>query len=752
MDAGTEQRILVDGDEGGRVVAEIDHDDLDGSYEEDDGDYDEDSGGKSKDTVDAQIRDPVTGETEEEYGSYVRDDFDRDIMYGGPDDVDMSVHDEANTSDSDSAGSTDSGEAGGNEEEEDVSDGVVTSDSDDVDTDADMESDDEDSGDASNDTLMKDAIFEHYITRRQSSDPMHQIQTLTGGADPEINRYIKSLKTKHAFLKDYQYLIYQYFLSEYFTDKMLLILWMTVGSGKTLLSISCGIAGLRTKMFDKVVILSPKSIQDEFRKNLLLYCTLSNPKGTASDIIAKQYDEYMSHFHLIAYNSGIASKTFHGIRQLEKSLFIIDEAHLFTKAIMKVNLMSTDLKKSNMMNRGNAKRIYDSIKKLKHKKVLALTGTPSSKMPFEMVPLFNLAYSKDMFTTNMDDFNDYYINREDAVVEHKEELIDKLNGLIAYVPRPITSTSVRATPLITVDVEMGYEQYKQYLVDYKKELDELGPSPFMNMYGYKFGKVSSYHTKTFEDCIYWNKYLTNKDQEDRYVGGPHTVNMRHCPKLIKMFSDTLDINGTCVFYFRFTGIYGVESMGRLLDLNGYRATDPREKVYQLGPAKRYAIFSGDVSSGCRNKWKDWFNDARNVKGEYIKYLILSPSGSVGITLKNVRYLGIANVDFAYATIRQILGRCNRLGSHDDLPKSERTLVNKIYIMTKNMKYYNENKAAVQELCSREAPDVDEIAPTIERIVLADAIHDDRINEDFKNNVLIPASITEKVYKDFGKGE
>lgn len=599
---------------------------------------------------------------------------------------------------------------------------------------------------------MINKLYKHYIACRTSKKPCKAIRVLTGGADKEINKYIKSLSTKHAFLKDYQYLIYQYFLSEYFRDKMLLILWMTVGSGKTLLSISCGIAGLKTKMFDKVVILSPKSIQDEFRKNLLLYCTLSNPKNTKEEVITKLYDSYMQHFHLIAYNSGIASKNFHAIRDLEHSLFIIDEAHLFTKAIMKVNLLQTDLKKSNMLNRGNAKRIYDTIKSTKHKKVLALTGTPSSKMPFEMVPLFNLAYSKDMFTTNMDEFNEYYINNEEAIVEHKNELIFRLNGLIAYVPRPITSTSVRASPLITVDVEMGYEQYKQYLIDYKKELDELGPSPYMNMYGYKFGKISSYHTKTFEDCIYWNKYLTNKEQEDRYVGGPHTVNMKHCPKLIKMFSDTLDIDGTCVFYFRFTGIYGVQSMGRLLELNGYRATDPREKVFQIGHAKRYAVFSGDISIGCRNKWKDWFNDKRNIRGEYIKYLILSPSGSVGITLKNVRYLGIANVDFSYATIRQILGRCNRLGSHDDLPKQDRTLINKIYIMTKNMKYYKEHRYDVEELCSRTAPGVNETAPSIERIIMADAIHDDRINEDFKNNVLIPASITEKVYKDFGKGE
>lgn len=588
-----------------------------------------------------------------------------------------------------------------------------------------------------------DYVYHYFIHPRKSTLP-----SLSGAASDDINKYIQSLSLKHPFLKDYQYLIYQYFLSKYFADKQLLVLWMTVGSGKTLLSISCGIAGLKTGMFNKVIILSPKSIQDEFRKNLVLYCTLSSPEGTKEKDITAMYDKYMTCFHLIAYNSSKASRNFHEIRDLEHSLFIIDEAHLFTKAIMKVNLMKSDMTKSNLKNKGNAKRIYDSIKRLFHKKILALTGTPSSKMPFEMVPLWNLAYRIDLFTTNMEEWNNYYIDSDEAEVLHKEELIFRLNGLIAYVPRPMTATSVKASPLEMVFVEMGYDQYKQYLIDYKKELDEIGHNPFMNMYGYKFGKISSYHTKTFEDCIYWNKYLTNKDKEDRYVGGSHVVNSKHCPKIIQMYKDTVDIPGSCVFYFRFTGIYGIESMARLLELNGYHRIEPRENIFDEGEAKRFAIFSGDITMKCRNKWKDWFNDKRNSKGKYIKYLLLSPSGSVGITLKNVRYLGIGNVDFVYATIRQIMGRVNRLGSHDDLPKKDRTLINKIYIMQKNEQYFNENVAAVTELCSREAPGVEETAPTIERIILADSIHDDDINEDFKENVLIPASITEKVYDKF----
>lgn len=573
---------------------------------------------------------------------------------------------------------------------------------------------------------------------------------LSLNASAAINKFISNLSFDHAFLKNYQYLIYQYFMSEHFKDKNLLVLWMTVGSGKTLLSISCGIAGLKTGMFERVVILCPKSIQDEFRKNLLLYCSLSNPPTISKDRLMFVYKSYLKHFHLIAYNSWAANREFQKIPQLNNSLFIIDEAHLFTKAVMKTNLTKSDLKNRKLKHKGNAFRIYTTIKSLSNKKILALTGTPSSKVPFEMVPMFNLAYKKNLFTTDMSEWSNYYIDYDRAEIKHKDELIKKLDGLIAYVPRPITSTSVRATELQIVNVEMSYNQYRQYLIDYKKELDEYGDSPHTNMYGFKYGKVSSYHTKTFEDCVYWNEWLKNKNRENRLVGKVHDVNDKHCPKIIKMYEDSTRINGTCVFYFRFTSIYGIQSMTKLLERKGFKPVKAKENVFENGKRKRYAVFSGDESMQKRNRMKDMFNDKLNRYGEYIKYLILSPSGSVGITLKNVRYLGIGSVDFVYATIRQILGRCNRLDSHVDLPERDRTLVNKLYLMTKNEKYFRENKLQVLELCTRKAPGINEQCPTIEKIIYADALYDDQINEDFKNKVLIPASITEKVYKDFNK--
>lgn len=584
------------------------------------------------------------------------------------------------------------------------------------------------------------------------------IKMLCLNASKEINEYIESLNINHKFLKDYQYLIYQYFLSKYFKNKQLLLLWLSVGKGKTLLSISCGIAGLQSKMFDKIIILSPKSIQDEFKKNLKLYCKLLYPSDESN--MKKEYKNYKEFFYLVAYNSWKSYENLMNIKKLENSLFIIDEAHLFMKSIIKVQLLPNE-SISNTKNTeatptrefpqkgkeyvGNAKKIYDKIKSLKSKKILALTGTPSAKTPFETIPMFNLAYKHNLFSENYIEFNEKYIDKNTGTIKHKEDLIKKLDGLIAYVPN-INNNSVKVSNLNIVYIEMSELQYKQYIIDYEKELNESGFSNKKNIYGILFGAISSFHAKTFEDCIYYNSNLKNKDKEDRYKG-KIIIDSIHTPKIIRMYNDSQKINGTCVFYFRFTRMYGIGAMEECLNMKGYKKLKLNEDPF-ISPSKRYVIFSGDINMRTRNKWKDYFNDKRNMYGKYIKYLLLSPSGSVGITLKNVRYLGIGSVSFNFSEVKQILGRVNRLNSHEDLPQKDKTLSNNIYIMRKNMRYFRDNEKYIKMISSRTAPGSSEICPTIEEIIYRDSIEDDKINEDFKNNVLIKASITETVFKKF----
>ena len=237
---------------------------------------------------------------------------------------------------------------------------------------------------------------------------------MINNASKEINDYIRSVNTKHKFLTDYQTIILNYFNSKLFKDKNLLLLWLAVGRGKTLTSLSCAIAGINAKQFKQIIILSPKSIQDEFLKNLNFYFFLTYDKDREK--ADKEYNKYLTYFKFIPYNARNAYEQFKQIKEFENTLYIIDEAHLFMKSIIKVNLLPSEAKNANI---GNCLRIYKKIKRVKNKKILALTGTPCAKTPFELVPMINLAYEKDLFNLNIQQFEDRYIDYENNIITYK---------------------------------------------------------------------------------------------------------------------------------------------------------------------------------------------------------------------------------------------------------------------------------------------------------------------------------------------
>ena len=546
-----------------------------------------------------------------------------------------------------------------------------------------------------------------------------------------IYKYLDKLSggDKKTFTK-YQQVIIKYFTSDEFKKNILLLLYMEVGTGKTLTSLACGIEAIKRKLFKRIVILSPKSVQNEFEQNLKLYYELTQE----TDI-----SKYNNIIYMIPYNANNSQLQLSKLGNLEHSLFIIDEAHLFMKSVIKVNLVPTDKQGNDekISNIGNAKKIYDKISRLKNKKVICLTGTPSAKHPFETVPMFNLAGCN--FPDTYTSFIDKYVDTDKNKIKNKNEIISRIHGLVAYVKSDSSAQKLKSSQLKVIEVEMSKSQYQQYLIDYEKEVNEKAFTNKRNIFGIPFGSKSSFHAKTFEDSIYWNESLTNLiNDKNRYIG-KIIVDKIHCPKIIKMFDDTKYVNGTCVFYFRFVRMYGTDTMVQKLKEEGYELASTNENKVFSEKKKRFVLFTGDISFSTRNKWKKYFNDKRNMYGNYIKYLILSPSGSVGITLKNVRFLGIGSVEFNYSMVRQILGRVNRLNSHIDLPQNERTLINNIYISTKNKFFYRLHKKEINKLCSRKAPGHNEIAPTIERIIYQDSIQDDELNEDFRD-CLIKSSI------------
>ena len=423
------------------------------------------------------------------------------------------------------------------------------------------------------------------------------------------------------------------------------------------------------------------------------------------------------------------------------------------------------------------------IKKIKNKYVIGLTGTPSAKFPFELVPFFNLEILPSntlksnsskikLFPETVESFENMYIDKSQNKFKNMNDLKQKLKGLIAYHE---LKTSLKASPLEVVEVEMSEEQYKQYIIDYYLELQEKTFIKHRNIYGIGYGMNSTFHAKTFQDSIYFknNEYLDQQlqlafqgkltkdsklkkiikkkenyeisvdvsfkdfeiyEEQNQLTGGNlNSKNQKikievdeiHCPKLIKMYNDTKNINGLCVFYFKFVES-GTKIMEEVLKKYGY------SKYSNSKDSKNYVVFTGNESAEYKSKIKKIFNSPENKHGEIIKYMILSSCGAVGITLKNVRYLGIGCVEFNYSMIRQIMGRVNRYGSHDDLKLNERTLINKIYLSVKNKKYYSQHSSEINKICYRTTYQFEkEKGLCIERIIYQDSIYDDLINEEFR---------------------
>ena len=711
--------------------------------------------------------------------------------------------------------------------------------------------------------------------------------------DERINAFVKGIKRENPNFQLYQEITAKYFTSKYMNRGDMLLLYWDMGSGKTIGSLLCAVRALEeTKgTYDRIVVLSPKSVHSVFVANLKKLFRLMY----RSPIEAfKKFYEYKDKLILIAYNAWNAYKQFVALGNLEHTIFIIDEAHLFIKSVLKVNVEQSDMKRVDKKGIGNAKRIYDKIRALHTKKILCLTGTPLAKFSFELVPLFNLSYrDQDLFTENFKDFQSTYYDevKQQIRPEKKDALMKKLDGRVSFVPA--TDSGVKVSKLKDVLVEMSAGQFRQYVYDYCLELEENGFSNSVNVFGVPFGSISSYHTKTFQDCLYWNDELKIKDykevvlrsynnmkgggqesdsdestsseseEEDGYdeifeelsklmeneeatleslgaskdsdIGtslelvesttpttkqsakqsamdvidldsddeeppqtmsneeppqlmsneessqpvsdeepaGMHTsmkdyftqdfskfaggavstdndprhkikkwhIDMNHCPKLIKMYEDSQKHKGIKCFYFRLTNVYGCDTMEKVLQKYGYSlaSTDALNTV-----GKRYVLFTGNVSDVMREEYMKMINAKKNMLGEYIEYIIISPSGQVGISLHNVRFLGIGTTEFAYSTIRQIQTRCVRFRSHDDLPPSERTLEQRIYFASPNKKYLREHYTELSKILSRTDPLItNEKHPSIERIIYYNSIRDDIPMQAFRK-LLYKASITEKL--------
>ena len=93
------------------------------------------------------------------------------------------------------------------------------------------------------------------------------------------------------------------------------------------------------------------------------------------------------------------------------------------------------------------------------------------------------------------------------------------------------------------------------------------------------------------------------------------------------------------------------------------------------------VFNGDwdkITSSLSNQLRE--KNVNNNVGEIIKILMITSSGSEGITLKNTRYVHIMEPYWHPVRTDQVIGRARRICSHKDLPMELWTVEVFMYLM------------------------------------------------------------------------
>lgn len=123
--------------------------------------------------------------------------------------------------------------------------------------------------------------------------------------------------------------------------------------------------------------------------------------------------------------------------------------------------------------------------------------------------------------------------------------------------------------------------------------------------------------------------------------------------------------GPVIVFSNYVKMEGLEIFKIFLSYFGY--SDYVENQNKLS----FVEFHGEIDKLQRTKNLKLFNQKDNLDGSIIKIIMISPAGSEGINLRNVRQVHILDPYWNEVRLTQLMGRAIRMCSHEDLPLDER---------------------------------------------------------------------------------
>lgn len=327
-------------------------------------------------------------------------------------------------------------------------------------------------------------------------------------------------KNKLGQLRFHQYAVKQFF--ENATTRGLL-LCHSMGQGKTRTAAAIIVDCVKTDPTRKIIVLSAKSLADNFKKELINYINAvgggvsemnETNEADEADETSETNDDWTDvadtkndittiapslatnnlpvKIKFISINSSIMFKQFGKIDKTDKELIL--EKKIGTLLETKNNLENSILvidEAHNLFNAitngaKNAVELYDLIMRTTNIKLIFMTGTPIINDPFELVPCFNMLYgqipdkidTQTLFSENAEEFDGFFVDEKKGI-RNKEKFMNRITGLVSYYGDLYFSVDginkpgfPKELPMRIEHVMMSYKQFDRYMAARKIEIDE----------------------------------------------------------------------------------------------------------------------------------------------------------------------------------------------------------------------------------------------------------------------------------------
>ena len=467
-----------------------------------------------------------------------------------------------------------------------------------------------------------------------------------------------------------------------------ILLFHGTGTGKTLTAVSIATA---MAWYKDVVILAPKSLHDNFRKELGKYTNNDETQLKRYKFVSSNASNMVNKLETQTDDiTGIDMKTL----TLDNKLVIIDEFHNLSVA------MSNGSK--------NASALYDMIMRSKNCKLVFLTATAIINNPYELIIGLNLikGYIKGddnqrltLFPEDQSTFEKYFLDEKTFKLKNVNKLKNRMMGLISYqgdyfkheiedfykdMKKTIKIQNYPDRLPIKIElVPMSDLQYSAYLLAREKErletrqaigggatIEELKKlkkdGGFINGGAItktsKFSKSTSYRIKSRQiSNIYYPESSVNIFEQMKI----------YSPKLVQVYKN-LNKDYKTIIYSNFVKA-GIDAVGSYLQIRGYKEWSPN--ITYEDNILYYARYTGDVATDDRTTILEEYNKLNSK----LMIILISSSGAEGLSTKHTRHVHILESFWNISRIEQVIARAVRFHSHSDLPKDQQNVQVYIYL-------------------------------------------------------------------------